>query len=76
METPEPMPWEHRLYEPPVIGGWSVEVWNPMTKVWQRSPSDPHWPADCEAVAREWVALANAEQRERNGSLSSALARP
>jgi len=75
MESREPMAWEHRLYEPPVIGGWSVEVWNPMTKAWQRSPSDPHWPAGYEAAAREWVAVANEEQRERNGAVASALAR-
>jgi hypothetical protein len=74
MESVEPMPWEHRLYRPSVIGGWSVEVWNPMTKAWQRSPWDPHWPAEYEAAAREWVALANDEQRERNGKAASELA--
>lgn len=72
--TPEPMNWQHRLYQPAVIGGWSVEVWNPMTKAWQRSGSDPHWPADYEAAAREWVAVTNEEQRERNAAVAAALA--
>ncbi len=72
--TPEPMNWQHRLYQPAVIGGWSVEVWNPMTKAWQRSGSDPHWPADYEAAAREWVELANEDQRERNAAVAAALA--
>lgn len=75
MESPEPMAWEHRLYQPDIIGGWSVEVWNPMTKAWQRSPWDPHWPAEYEAAAREWVETANEEQRERNANVASALSR-
>ncbi|MBY0331896.1 MAG: hypothetical protein K2X49_14630 [Acetobacteraceae bacterium] len=74
MSTAEPMNWQHRLYQPAVIGGWSAEVWNPMTKAWQRSGCDPHWPADYEAVAREWVELANEDQRERNAAVAAALA--
>lgn len=70
----EPMNWLHRLYQPAVIGGWSVEVWNSMTKAWQRSGFDPHWPADYEAAAREWVELANEEQRERTAAVAAALA--
>ena len=69
-----PMNWEHRLYQPAVIGGWSVEVWNPMTKAWQRSGFDPHWPEDYGDAARDWVRVANVEQRERNGSAALALA--
>ncbi len=72
--TPEPMNWQHRLYQPAVIGGWSVEVWNPMTKAWQRSGFDPHWPEGYEAAAREWVELANEEQRERTAAVAAALA--
>lgn len=68
------MAWEHRLYQPAVIGGWSVETWNPMTKAWQRSPWDPHWPAEYEAAAREWVEAANEEQRERNATVAAAFA--
>jgi hypothetical protein len=75
MNTPaEPMNWQHRLYQPAVIGGWSVEVWNPMTKAWQRSGFDPHWPNEYEAAAREWVDLANEEQRERTAAVAAALA--
>jgi hypothetical protein len=36
-----------------------------MTKAWDRNPDAPHWPGDYEAAAREWVDLANEEQRER-----------
>lgn len=75
MESVEPTPWEHRPYQPDIIGGWSVEVWNPMTRAWRHSPWDPHWPAEYEAAAREWVETANEEQRERNANVASALAR-
>jgi hypothetical protein len=68
--TPDPIDWQYRLYQPAVIGGWSVEVWNPMTRTWQRSSSNPHWPAEHEAAARAWVALVNEEQRERNAALA------
>ena len=70
----EPMNWQHRLYQPAVIGGWTVEAWNPMTRAWQRSGFDPHWPADYDTAAREWVDLANEEQRERTAAVSAALA--
>jgi hypothetical protein len=72
--TPEPMNWQHRLYQPAVIGGWSVEVWNPMARAWDRNPMAPHWPADYEAAARERVELANEDQRERNAAVAAALA--
>jgi len=72
--TPEPMNWQHRLYQPAGIGGWSVEVWNPMTKAWQRSGHDRQWPSDHEAAAREWVELANEDQRARNAAVAAALA--
>jgi hypothetical protein len=67
------MNWQHLLYQPTVFGGWSVKVWNPTTNAWQRSASDPHWPAEYEA-AREWVELANDDQRERNAAVAAALA--
>lgn len=72
MTEAEPFNWQHRLYAlPAIIGGWSVEVWNPMTKAWDRNPNAPHWPGDYEAAAREWVDLANTEQRERNAAVAA-----
>lgn len=68
------MNWEHRLYQPAFVGGWSVEVRNPMTNNWQRSGFDPHWPDGNLDVAREWVRLANEEQCERNGTAAASLA--
>lgn len=67
MTAETPFPWEHRLVSlPPAIGGWTVEIWNPMTRAWQRGPNAPHWPAEYEDAAREWVRIENEAQRDRN----------
>jgi hypothetical protein len=68
-----PMSWESRLYRAHGTGGWSVEVWNPMTKVWERSPNAPFWPAEYEKEAAEWVKLANQEQALRNDEVHPQL---
>lgn len=74
MTEAEPFNWQHRLYAlPAVIGGWPVEVWNPTAKAWDRNPNAPHWPADYEAAARDWVDLANEDQRERNAAVAAHL---
>lgn len=68
----EPFNWQHRLHAlHPVIGGWSVEVWNPMAKAWDRNPNAPHWPAEYEAAACEWVDLTNANLRDCNAAASA-----
>ena len=68
-----PMSWESRLYRTAGTGGWSVEVWNPMTKAWERSPHAPFWPAEYEREALEWVRLANKEQALRNDAVPRLL---
>lgn len=65
-DTTPGSPWEHRLHRVAIVGGWSIEVWNPMTRAWERSPHAPHWPDHREQEAQRWVALANEEQVARN----------
>jgi hypothetical protein len=71
--TDEPTAWENRIYRTQPVDGWSVETWNPMTKAWERSPNAPHWPAEYEKEAREWVELANQEQAIRNDEVRHSL---
>ncbi len=70
----QPINWERRLYRLDVIGGWSAETWNPMTKTWQRSNFDPHWPEDYAEAASEWVRGSNEEQREKNAATAAMFA--
>lgn len=37
-----------------------------MARAWQRGPNAPHWPAEYEDAAREWVRIENEAQRDRN----------
>ena len=69
-----PINWERRLYHFVVIGGWSAETWKPMTKTWQRSGFDPHWPEDYAEAAREWVRIAKEDKRNRNSATAAILA--
>lgn len=74
MPEVEPFNRQHRFCAMPAfIGGRSVELWNAMTKAWDRNPNVPHWPDDYEAAAWEWADLANTDQREHNAAVAAQM---